>query len=638
MGRPSALFYHNRLLCDTMSYQVLARKYRPQTFADVIAQEHITTTLKNAITSGRISSGYLFCGPRGTGKTSVARILARSINCVNGPTTTPCGECDSCTSIGLESSLDVREIDAASNSSVDDIRALKESVRYGASAENRKKIYIIDEVHRLSKSAFDALLKTLEEPPAHVIFIFATTEPQMVPETIHSRTQRFDFRRVSIGDLGPALGAIAKKEGFVVSDDALRLIARRGEGSVRDSVSLLDQLMSFSNGEVTAELVVSALGLVDQAFVFKFVEEMAAGECANALTMIAGLSDDGVDFKEFVQELSQHYRTLTLIKSLGESAEHSGALDLNAEEIALYTKQVAFYSIGDLMRIAEILSEALLAIKALDPRWMLEIAAIKIAHLESTERLEEILARLEQLSVGASGSSAPKTTTAQPERDFFNGAKAGSPSSAPQQSKAAQFTPPPRRTAPQSSQRASQQTAPSSSSPSQSSSFSSPAKTASQEVTDAQQTNDPKSSGFTARINLPTIEHSWPKFLETLRAKSRMVGSQLSMATVSEVNGNRIVATFPPSGRSNLGLVENPAYAKQVEQALAEFYGAPLTIDYKLGSTPSSGSAAASAGQSHGETLAPTAEDLLAEDAALRKVVERLEGEIVTVRKMKNSG
>lgn len=607
-----------------MSYQVLARKYRPLTFDDVVAQEHVTTTLKNAITSERIGSGYLFCGPRGTGKTSVARILARSINCVNGPTTTPCGECDSCGSIGLESSLDVREIDAASNTSVDDVRALRENVRYGPSAENRKKIYIIDEVHRLSGPAFDALLKTLEEPPAHVMFVFATTDPQKVPDTIHSRTQRFDFRRVSIRELAPALGAIAGNEGFKISEDALRLIARRGDGSVRDSISLLDQLMSFSSGEVTAELVVSALGLVDQEFVFKFVEELAAAECANALTMIAELSDNGADIKEFAQELAEHYRTLTLIKSLGARAESSSALDLNAEEIARYSKEIEFYSIGDLVRISEILSETLLSMKGLDPRWMMEIGAIKIANLESTASLEEIISHLEQRGAGASGTPAPTLTTAQAERDLFNGS-----GSKPQfESKASQYAPQPRATSARPVNRLKDHTE---RTPTQSQTQS-----RSQSQSQTAQPNQSASApvGMSAHVNQPKIEHGWQKFLESLRGANRMVGSQLSMATVAEVKGNHIIASFPPSGGSNMALVRKPAYARQVETALAEFYGAQLTIEYKIGAAPAPGDA----GHANHESVAPSAADLLAEDAELKKVVERLEGEIVTVRKMKNSG
>jgi len=218
-----------------MVYQVFARKYRPPTFEDVVAQTHVTRTLQNAIRNNRVGSGYLFCGPRGTGKTTTARLLAKALNCVNGPTPTPCGECPACHDITAGSSLDVLEIDAASNTGVDDMRALRERINL-TPAGGKKKIYIIDEVHRLSGAAFDALLKTLEEPPEHVVFIFATTEPIKVPETILSRTQRFDFKRVSTSDLAGHMKNIAGRENIAIEDAALALLARRGDGSVRDSL------------------------------------------------------------------------------------------------------------------------------------------------------------------------------------------------------------------------------------------------------------------------------------------------------------------------------------------------------------------------------------------------------------------
>ncbi len=588
-----------------MAYEVLARKYRPQTFAEVIAQEHVTTTLANAIAAERISSGYLFCGPRGTGKTSVARILARSINCDQGPTVTPCGTCDSCRSIGTEASIDVLEIDAASNTSVDDVRTLRENVRYGPSSAKKKRIYIIDEVHRLSKQAFDALLKTLEEPPAHVMFIFATTEPQKVPDTIHSRTQRYDFRRVSSSDLIEPLRAIASKEGFSVTDEALRIIARRGEGSVRDSISLLDQLMSFSDGEVTAELVISALGMVESAFYFRLVDALAASDAAQALEMIAGLVNQGADLKDFAVELAEHFRILTILKSTTpQQAEN--ILDLTGEEVERYTRQVDYFTIGDLVRLAEILSQALLDLKDIDPRWTLEIAAIKMAHLESTIRIEEALSHIE--------SATPETDLSRSKRsgsaDLFNSARSVSNTareSSVKKNEAEIVTPPP---------------------------------LVEDEEDRSAAANQP--AGETAYINHPKVVSAWPEFLAKMKNSSLMLASQLSMATVTEVKDNRIHAVFPASGAANAALLERPTYHRQVEAALTDFFDAPLAIEFEIADEPADTHPTTTPGASGAPTQNEPAKftpqknyidpsEALKNDTKLQAVLEKLNGEIVEV-------
>ncbi|MFQ5606346.1 MAG: DNA polymerase III subunit gamma/tau [Candidatus Zixiibacteriota bacterium] len=587
-----------------MAYEVLARKYRPQTFSEVIAQESVTTTLANALKAGRISSGYLFCGPRGTGKTSVARILARSINCDSGPTVTPCGKCDSCRSVGNEASFDVLEIDAASNTSVDDVRELRENVRYGPSSGGKKRIYIIDEVHRLSGSAFDALLKTLEEPPPHVMFILATTEPRKVPDTIHSRTQRFDFRRVATAELLEPLRRIAEAEGFTVTDEALRIIARRGEGSVRDAISLLDQLMSFSSGEVTADLVVSALGMVEAGFYFRFVETLAAGDASGALTMVADLTRQGADLKDFTVELADHFRTLAIIKSTDPDPARR-ILDITAEEQERFNGQVDFFTIGDLVRLAGILSQALLDMKDIDPRWTLEMAALKMAHLESTIRIEEALAQFGDETAGE--SEAAPANDCGTEEDLFGGSRRHN-------GDGLGVNPVPA-TGPQGA---------------------------------VQRSASESGAGVKApHINQPKVAGAWQEFLEKVRSSSMMLASQLSMATVTEVKSNRIHASFPASGSANKDLLERPIYRSQVETALREFFGAPLTIEFGIDHSNSpkaqrgpGGSVQDDRERLHAPETSGTrvvdgigAKEALEKDPTLRSIVERVNGKIVEIRK-----
>jgi len=585
-----------------MSYQVLARKYRPQTFDEVIAQEHVTRTLKNALLSGRIGSGYLFCGPRGTGKTSVARILAKSINCDKGPTPEPCGECDSCRTIGGEGSLDVREIDAASNTGVDDVRTLRENIRYGPSAENRKRIYIIDEVHRLSGPAFDALLKTLEEPPPHAMFIFATTDPQKVPDTIHSRTQRFDFRRVSVAELATALGVIAQKEGVTVDEDALRLIARRGEGSVRDSVSLLDQIISFSSDTITASEVSDALGLVDQEFLFTFVEALARSDCAAALLQVAELADSGADIREFIRELSHHIRSLTILRSAGKEAAGK-VLNLLDSELERLQSQLDFFSVGDLVRLADILTATMRQLKDVEPRWALEMATVKMAYMESTVTIEEALAHLQAGVPVIPQGAATVAQANQPKAggDLFNGLRNDTRATAMHGAVSAKPTP----------------------------ATSSPATTTAPSV--------PKPEF--SRLNTPTVRQHWSTFLGTLKGPNRMLASQLAMATVSEAHNNQLTVTFPASAETNKRLVEKAAYRAQIEQALQEFFGAALRINYDIetGASQTGDATVRPAGTATGfvdET--GESERLLAEDERLKSIVEQVDGEIVRVRGVKN--
>lgn len=301
-----------------MAYVVLARKYRPQNFEEVAGQGHIADLLQKAITADRIAHAYLFCGPRGIGKTSCARILAKSLNCEQGPTLKPCGQCSTCQEITKGTSFDVMEIDGASNRGIDEIRALRESVKF-APSYGRFKIYVVDEVHMLTSEAFNALLKTLEEPPPHVKFIFATTEIHKVPATIISRCQRFDFKRIPVQVISETLARISTSENFTINQEALYAISKAAQGSLRDALSILDQLSALSSEGIKAEDVYGMLGLVETALVFKMIDAIASKNCAEALTVLEEVIDKGKDVKQLMRDLLDHGRHLMVIKVGGKA-------------------------------------------------------------------------------------------------------------------------------------------------------------------------------------------------------------------------------------------------------------------------------------------------------------------------------
>lgn len=381
-----------------MSYVVMARKYRPQIFEEVIGQEHITTTLINAIKSKRLAHCYLFAGPRGTGKTTTARILAKALNCKEGIVPLPCNVCDSCKEISLGKSIDVFEMDAASKSKVDDIRELIiEGVKY-APVKGRYKIYIIDEVQMLSTSAFDALLKTIEEPPKNVVFIFATTEPQDVPPTILSRCQRFDFKRVFFSDLVKNINNIAEKEKIKISEDAVYILARKADGSVRDAQSLLDQVIAYGGTEITKDLVEKTLGIVDQEILFELTDIVSNKDAQKGLSLLNKLIDSGTDIPELVKGLLDHLRNLLVAKIDGVSDQ---LFDMSQIYIEKYKKEAKKFSESDILRMINILADLSFALKrTAEPRIHLEVALMKMIKMEKSVNLEEVIKKLDSLSSG----------------------------------------------------------------------------------------------------------------------------------------------------------------------------------------------------------------------------------------------
>ncbi len=313
-----------------MSYQAIARKWRPTTFAEIAGQDHVTRTLQNALRLGRIHHALLFTGARGVGKTTAARAMARALNCERGPTPEPCGECGTCREILAGASPDVVEIDGASNNSVNDVRELRDTVAYLPS-RGKYRVYIIDEVHMLSSGAFNALLKTLEEPPPHVVFLFATTEPQKIPDTVLSRVQRFDFKRISAAVVADRLRTICDAEGISISEAGLRTIARAGEGSMRDAQSLLDQVIAFGGESISDQQVGEILGLVDREILYTMLEGLVTGEPGLCLDAIARVHDFGFELSQFTAELLELLRNATLVVLSPSAREH---VDAPAEELA----------------------------------------------------------------------------------------------------------------------------------------------------------------------------------------------------------------------------------------------------------------------------------------------------------------
>ena len=387
-----------------MSYLVLARKFRPQVFEEVIGQSHVTRTLQNALKTGRVAHAYLFSGPRGVGKTSVARILAKALNCQEGPAPNPCNRCPSCQEITRGGNLDVFEIDGASNRGIDDIRELRDNIRY-LPAHGKYKIYIVDEVHMLTKEAFNALLKTLEEPPEQAVFIFATTELHHVPLTIYSRCQSFHFRRIAPEAIVGHLSRLVDLEQVAYREEALRLIARQAEGSIRDSLSLLDQILSFSPEEINETIIQEILGLVDRRLLLDLGRAVLGGDLKRIMGLVGEIYEFGYDLKVFFKDLVELFRHLLLVK-MGQ--DQGPLLDLSIDEIGELKGMIASVSLDYLQDGLHFLiqSEGELR-KTGQPRLVLEMILLRLARLQTVIPIDTLLQKLEQLEQQAAGGEPP---------------------------------------------------------------------------------------------------------------------------------------------------------------------------------------------------------------------------------------
>jgi DNA polymerase III subunit gamma/tau len=403
-----------------MSYQVIARKWRPQTFAEIVGQQHVTRTLQNAIQSGRVAHAYIFSGARGVGKTTTARILAKALNCVHGPTPSPCNECDSCREIASGSSLDVLEIDAASNRGIDQVRELREMVRY-APVGGHHKVVILDEAHMLTDEASNALLKTLEEPPDKVVFVMATTQPEDLGETIRSRSQHFHFRALSFGEIVAALQDIASKEGLTIEPGAIAVMARTADGSLRDALSLIEQARAYCGEAITEAQVRELLGIVPAEVLEELVAAIENRSTDRALGLVHRLLAEGQNLQQFCREAISHFRNVLVARVCGADSELIAA---QAEERPRLARAAASFSEEDLTRFFQILllTEDDLRRKP-DPRLHLEMGLLRLVNAARLAPLEEVLAEL-------SGNAPARVSAPELNADASSGSRAVPPRSA----------------------------------------------------------------------------------------------------------------------------------------------------------------------------------------------------------------
>jgi DNA polymerase III subunit gamma/tau len=526
----------------------LYRRHRPQSFAEVVGQEHIVRTLSNAVEKDRVHHAYLFVGSRGTGKTSMAKILARSLNCVHGPTLTPCGECESCLTIAAGTSLDVIEMDAASNRSVDDIRELRERVGF-APAAGRWKVYILDEAHMLTKEAWNAFLKTLEEPPPNTAFVLATTEPQKVMATIVDRCQRFDFQRPSLEQIAEVVKRVAVAESIEIEEGAVALIARSATGSFRDALGTLDQLVAFGGDSITTDEVVELLGAADAELLFDTTDALATGNGKAALESVERLSRSGRDPGQFARDLIAHLRQLLVARATGEVPESFTVTVAQPERLAEQAKEM---DDAKLVGAIDSLSAAVAAMReGDDPRLTLEVALLKVATPSLDSSREALLRRIESLESRLAGGGSGEAASAG----------SGSPmagSTAPR----AQDPPP----------------APAL-----------PAEDGSPEPppVDDQPAEDPEpeASVVTATVEIDQIVEAWPAVVTHLRdSGSAMLSTLFDEARPLEIDEERSMLRigFPPSAKFNKKKAEAKGNVERMTEAVGAVVGTPLRPAYEL--------------------------------------------------------
>ncbi len=530
----------------------LYRRHRPRTFADVVGQEHVVRTLRNAVEQGKVHHAYLFVGSRGTGKTSMAKILAACLNCERGPTVEPCGVCDSCVAIANATSLDVIEMDAASNNSVDDIRDLRESVAY-APVSGRSKVYILDEAHMLSSQAWNAFLKTLEEPPPHTIFVLATTEAQKVLPTVVDRCHRFDFGRPTIEQLAAVVRRVADQESIEIGADAVGLLARHATGSFRDALGTLEQLVTYSGPQVSTDDVLAVLGVADADLLFGALDAVGTRDARTALLAAASLAASGRDLSQGMRDLESHARELLVVQTLGEMPAE---LRLTPDHDARLVEQAGRIGRAEIVRLLDLLAQAMAAVKdGADARTRLELALVEAASPEIDPSAKALMARIERLEAALAGGAPP--------------APAASPAPPPPQpapeAPAALAAPPeaapaPTRAAPEAA--AAPQPNPA------------PEPAAAVAVADR-----PAPAG---ELDLAAVHGLWPAVLQAVREDNGLLGAVLSEARPVELRRHELVVAFDESEGFNHRMADRPEHRTTIEAALRSMCGGPLRICFEL--------------------------------------------------------
>jgi DNA polymerase-3 subunit gamma/tau len=541
-----------------MAYVSLYRKYRPQTFMDIVGQDHVTGTLVNAIQTGQVHHALLFCGTRGTGKTSTARVLAKALNCVRGPTPEPCNVCEACRSITAGTNLDVTEIDAASHGSVDDARDLREKASY-APAAARYKVYIIDEAHMVTTQGFNAMLKVLEEPPEHVRFVFCTTEPHKVIEAIRSRCQRHDFRRIRTATLVQDFARICQAEEMDIEPAALELVARAADGSHRDGLSRLDQVLTFAGPKVTLADVAQVLGALPVELRFDLAEALAAHRVADVLACVERVVDAGHDLHQFTREALEHLRDLYVLRVAPQSTT---LVDVTAETRERLAAQAERFGPGELGRMVHIVGDLYLDLRtATDQRLVVELGLARAAVPEASLDAEALLARIERLERRLSIAAAESQLPAGPAE----AADRTAPAAAPAKAKAAAAPSRPEtqaRTVPAKAK---------------------PKDKAVEAPVEAEAGWGAAEAPARVPVDLDLVRRSWPLVLERVQATSRVTASFLGHGRPVALEGRQLVVELPRDRRFEAEALAKDGRNRQVDGVLEVMLGGRLEIRVAVG-------------------------------------------------------
>jgi DNA polymerase-3 subunit gamma/tau len=594
----------------------LYRRHRPRTFAEVVGQEPVVRTLRNAVERGKVHHAYLFVGSRGTGKTSMAKILAACLNCERGPTTEPCGECESCLSIARASSLDVIEMDAASNNSVDDIRELRESVAY-APVSGRRKIYILDEAHMLSTAAWNAFLKTLEEPPPNTVFVLATTEAQKVPATVVDRCHRFDFHRPTVEQIASVVRRTAEAEGIAIPPEAVSALARSATGSFRDALGTLEQLVTYSGTEIELPDVLAVLGVADAQLLEETVDAVAEGDARRALTALAECVEQGRDPSSFARDLEVRARELLVVQTLGEVPAE---LSLTPEADAALQAQAERVEEAVVVRLLEALGAALEGVRAGgDPRTRLELALVKAAKPAVDSSMRALLARIERLEGGSVSAVAA-------EREVLPGELRG-PVAVPDRSEIGQRVAEPR-VADRSEigQRDPEPPAPPIEAPpadaetraraplAEALQPGSAAATVASPAADRSEVGQPVAVEPSDAEGLAPLLAWWPAVIDLVRAENALLGALIEEARPVDVTGEDLTVAFAATAPFLKKKAEDPDNRAAVTAALRDVTGRRWRLSYELQDELAAREGAAPVGRSEEEWVKRFMEEFDAEE------------------------